>query len=1066
MESDNFLENQVLLELTLSIQTENSLDTLLSNTLRKVLRLLNASSVGFLPNGNRDFLTKVVLPKKVLNDRAWVRSVGQITGNIEHNRREKFSVTENSGHFFYGYKIGEYGILIFCRKQPINHFFLNEFALFTNALNRAIDRLVLEKTRRKAEAEARRSKLQLQLIMSTMQDVVWAVRLEDLHPLYTSPSFESLYGVTESEWYKDISIWKKCIHPEDTHVIDEIEQEIAQGKDVKKVYRIVVNDTVKWVDNRVQVYRNELGIPEMMTGIVRDISSQMQAENAIVAERRLLETVINNLPSKIYIKDKKRRKQLVNLAELEHLEKDVKDVIGKTDKDLYSSTIAAESKQEDELILTKGISILNKEVFNLRNNGDQQWLLVSKVPLRDENSDISGILGISVDITDLKLKEEELTQKNTQLEELKEKAEAANRFKSEFLANMSHEIRTPLNAVIGFTDLLLDTDLEDIQRQYLNMVFSASNSLIDLINDILDFSKIEAGKIELFEERTNLHTLCHLIADMVKQKAHYKGLELLVDVSTDIPNYVRVDPLRLRQILINLISNAIKFTHEGEIALELKKTHEKDGKVGIQCTVRDTGIGISKQNQERVFEAFSQEDASTTRKYGGTGLGLSISNKLLSLMDSQLSLESEVGHGSTFSFPLVVNIEETEETQMPSFEHLNSILLVDDNDASRSLLNDYFSKHGISVTDAQNGVEALDKMNKTSAIDLIVLDLDMPYMDGFQITEQIRKHPKSVKRDVPILLLHSRADDSSLAEQCEQLRIEMRLSKPINLKTLQNLLSSYFGVSNDAERGKSVCKKEKRISDFPLQILVAEDVKANSFLLKVMLKNLLPHAEIHIAENGEDALEWIINNPRPDLIILDIQMPIKNGYEVASAIRLLDSTHQIPMIALTAGTIQGEHERCKQAGFDDYLTKPIVLDTLKQALLTYTDTWKLSHFEGAKKDTIAHQLNSIQDELSLSTKDLKELISISLSANREKNIPTLVLCGKSRDLVTLKKLAHEVQGFAGTFHFTEVVHSAKSFHLFAEWNEPIVSQHLKKFIDDLNAMDEIMESWLEFLKAD
>lgn len=448
--------------------------------------------------------------------------------------------------------------------------------------------------------------------------------------------------------------------------------------------------------------------------------------------------------------------------------------------------------------------VLRGENIQLENkitklNGEDGFVLVDYVPhFETETREVLGYIVVVTDITKLKLTE-------IALSEQKEKADLANLAKSEFLASMSHEIRTPLNGVIGFTDLLMKTELSDTQAQYMGIVYNSAISLLDLLNDILDFSKIEAGKLELANERLDLFELIEQSTDIIKYKAIEKKIVLLKSLSTSLPRFIYGDSIRLRQILVNLLGNAIKFTMSGEI--EVKVDYDKTKKGELVVSVRDTGIGISKENLKKIFEAFSQEDVSITRKYGGTGLGLTISNKLLDLMKSKLELESEEGKGSRFYFTLNVQIDEGSDSN------------------SEKKLKD-----------------KLDKLESDS---------------------NFNKDPEVLLRNVKILVV----DDSSV----------------------------------------------------------------NLFLAKTMLEKLVPNGIIIEASSGEDSIKQYIKE-LPDLIFMDVQMPIIDGLQATREIRKIEKGRKVPIIALTAGTVKEEIAKCFEAGMSDYASKPIVLNTLKKIL--------------------------------------------------------------------------------------------------------------------------------------
>ncbi len=524
-----------------------------------------------------------------------------------------------------------------------------------------------------------------------------------------------------------------------------------------------------------------------------------------------------------------------------------------------------------------------------------------------------------------------LLLRNIDLMKARKMAEVASIAKSEFLANMSHEIRTPLNGVIGFTDLLMQSKLSDVQQQYMVTVSQSANSLLDIINDILDFSKIEAGKLELSIEKTDVLEIGSQVADMIKYQAHKKNLEVLLNISTQIPRFIWGDDIRLRQVLINLLSNAVKFTEFGEVELKIETLSQNEkGESVFRFSVRDTGIGIEAKNTKKIFDAFSQEDGSTTKRFGGTGLGLTISNKLLALMNSKLQLISELGKGSTFYFDISFKSMYGEHLQWDNLESLQNILIVDDNTNNRLIVKEMLALKGISSEEAKSGLEALEKVKSANKFDVILMDYHMPYMDGIETIKKIRElYPTAEEQ--PVVLLYSSSDDALIVKACEELQVQQRLIKPLKIKQLFNSLSLVKGNipihENNIEQNKHVELPTLKNT----KILVAEDHSINMLLAKTMIKKIIPNVTILEARTGKQALD-IYKANKLDLVFMDIQMPELNGYDTAMAIRDFENGIRTPIIALTAGTLLGERQKCLDAGMDGYLSKPFVRDALEDVI--------------------------------------------------------------------------------------------------------------------------------------
>ncbi len=647
-----------------------------------------------------------------------------------------------------------------------------------------------------------------------------------------------------------------------------------------------------------------------------------------------------------------------------------------------------------------------------RHDGVYRHMMVRAVPILDETGVIREWVGIHTDIDDLK-------QAETAQREAKEAAQAANRAKSDFLANMSHEIRTPMNGVIGMTELALGTELTAEQREYLELVKSSADYLLAVINDILDFSKIEAGKLDLDPVDFNLRDHLDETITTLSLRAHAKGLELACHVLDDVPETLVGDACRLRQILVNLIGNAVKFTSAGEVAVRVECEGQDETSASLHFAVRDTGIGIPREKLGVLFQAFSQVDTSTTRKYGGTGLGLAISLQLVKLMGGRVWVESEPGQGSTFHFTVRLGLS-TSVTPLTAPADLSrlrslSVLVVDDNATNRRILQDMLSHWEAVPVLVESGREALAALHAAASsrkpFQLVLLDNMMPEMDGFMLAEEISREPGLAGST---LMMLSSADRRENIARCRDVGVKAYLNKPIRRSELQAAILSVLGASPGQElQAANGARRAIAAGTCCLRVLLTEDNAVNQ-KLAVRLLEKRGHSVV-VAGNGREAIETLARESF-DVVLMDVQMPEMDGFEATQRIRELEQTTgaHVPIVAMTAHAMKGDRERCLAAGMDGYISKPLRPSELFEAVESLAAVSRAATEPASSLFDEATALKSVGGDREL----LREIIDVFFE---ELPLLTAALAAALQhgDAVTAHRAAHTLKGSLSTLGASE-----------------------------------------------
>jgi len=738
-----------------------------------------------------------------------------------------------------------------------------------------------------------------------------------------NPAMAHMHGFSSPEemldYITDIG-QQLYVNPEERERYRAILEEKGEVKGFEAMIRRR-DGIIIWTSTNARVVQDDAGRVVRFEGTTEDITKRKEVEEKLNKQIYFLQVLIDTIPAPVFYKNADGIYLGCNRAFESYLGKPKEQIIGKTVYEVTDKDVA-DIYRDMDLALFNNPGVQVYETVVTYPDSSKRNVIFNKATYTDTDGNIAGLVGVILDITDLKDTE-------TELRKAKEEAEIANRAKSEFLASMSHEIRTPMNAIIGMAELLLETPLTEEQQKYVRVLRDAGENLLGLINDILDLSKVEAGQIHLEVMEFDLQELIEKTCDVMALRAHDKNLELACRILPDVPIHLKGDPTRLRQILVNLIGNSIKFTEKGEIVVEVKMAEDR-----FLFTVRDTGIGIPKENINKIFDKFTQVDASTTRKYGGTGLGLAITKRLVRLMNGEIWVESELGKGTTMSFVVPFEIQKDWKPTGVRDNVVNlsgvRVLVIDDNATNRLILREIMNSFGALVSEAEDGKSGLEALRQGFAVNkpyrLVLLDYFMPSMDGFDVVSRIRENRWLENMSIIMLTSgHVKGD----REKARQYGVSYLLRKPIKKAELIEAVGlamnkAYFSEGKPAQAPIRVEMSYEDIKR-PLNILIVEDNEDNRLLIWSYFKNT-PH-KIHLVENGKLAVEKFEENKNLyDLIFMDMQMPVMDGYEATRRIRAWEKKNGFtptPIVALTAYALKDDAQKCLDAGCDGYVTKPI-----------------------------------------------------------------------------------------------------------------------------------------------
>ncbi|MGM0418713.1 MAG: PAS domain-containing protein [Thermodesulfobacteriota bacterium] len=927
--------------------------------------------------------------------------------------------------------------------------------------------------RKEAEEELQKSEEKFRSFVENANDIIFTLSTNGICT-YISPNCKDIIGSYPSESMgKNI---KNFIHKDDRNKFFSFMNEVLKtGKKHNGIeYRVKHSDGIwRWHTTSGSPVKDKNGKIISFLGIARDVTQHKRDVQNLNEAKEQFELAVKGSNDGIWDWDLRDNSLYLSPKCKEQLGFKANELLNNFST--FEDRLHPDDKNRTISNLTEYLEGKRKkydiEFRLLHKNGDFRWIRARGETLRDKSGMPYRMAGSTTDITNQREMSNQLWETNKRLEASIQKsrqmavdAQLANAAKSEFLANMSHEIRTPLNAVTGFADLLMHTEINKTQKQYINNINVSGRALLEIINDILDFSKIEAGKLELELLESDIIDLLGETMDIVNIQASNKGIDLILNTIPSIPRFCRIDTVRLKQILINLLNNAVKFTDKGEVELELGfiKTGYKKGRYSF--SVKDSGIGISSNEKTRLFKAFSQADSTTTRKFGGTGLGLIISNMLAEKMGGKITVESTPGKGSIFSFSIETDFKYLPDQKETEKLDIESVLIVDDSKTNRTVLENNFIHWGIKVINRQSGYGAIDLL-ENYCFDLIIIDYHMPLMDGIETVKYIREN-NLITSQTQVILLHRSPEDQTIRSQCKKLGISVNMVKPVKPDRLYNFIkilgkSEYKDDYEEISFKNDEKKPEIKTSGSKPRILIAEDSEMNMILARAAIHRLEPETEIIEATNGKEAVE-AYEQYNIDLILMDLQMPEMDGLEAARKIREKDRIDEIhtPIIALTAGALKEEKEKAIESGMDDFFTKPFDYSRLLKVLKNYLPESSGHDIKAEKnnKETVHFDLDELLYNLS-GNYEIKNKLIKNCRTEIPKTINDIENLAKNQNPADILPKAHLLKGQAGNMRLKKLAETVCDLETAAQKNN---MEQLPQLVSEIKKEWEIIKKLADF----